>query len=697
MITTKELMEKYGVSRQTINNWIRENLIPQPSMKKGRQNAWSSQEVELIERKRKQNYIEQLELFKTSSNSSLQINNRRYLGSKKKILEFINEIVLKHTKDVKSVADIFGGTGVVADMFNKQGKTIIINDILTSNYISYITWFGNMKVNEEKVRVKIDELNMLSGLSGYVEHNFGNKYFSVENARKIDAIREKIETYTDLNERERAFLLTSLLYAMDKVANTVGHFDAYRKKMDNVKPIKLLMPELNKNIGNKIYNTDANKLVREINADLVYIDTPYNSRGYESAYHVLENVMEWNKPEVEGVAMKAVNRSKKTSAYTKSKAPEAFTDLIKNINARYILVSYNNMAKKGNSRSNAKISNDEILSILRKRGKVEVFSTDFNAFTTGKSKIENHKELLYLCKVDNEIIQSPLNYTGAKQKLFPQLKSYFPSDFSRFVDLFAGGGSVTANLVKEDKSKLYLMNDLDKNVINFFEYLSKADIECFIKMIEKKIREYGLSNTKKYGYKYYSAESSSGLGTFNKEKFLKLRTDYNNSPSSLLFYLLVIFGFNNQIRFNKKGEYNLPVGKRDFNNRMERKLRKFAVLMRNGNINYSSKDFREVMIKTGDFVYADPPYLITTATYNENGGWSEKDEIELYAYLDRVNQKNIKFALSNVIIHKGMENNILKQWASKYNLHILDSNYNNSNYRSKAKKNKTVEVLVTNY
>ena len=146
---------------------------------------------------------------------------------------------------------------------------------------------------------------------------------------------------------------------------------------------------------------DANQLVRIISADLVYIDTPYNSRGYESAYHVLENVAEWKKPDVEGVARKAVNRSEKSSDYTKNKAPQAFDDLIQNISARYILVSFNNMAHKGNSRSNAKISNEEILESLKKRGSVEIFSTDFNAFTTGKSKIENHKELLYLCKINS--------------------------------------------------------------------------------------------------------------------------------------------------------------------------------------------------------------------------------------------------------------------------------------------------------
>ncbi|CAG4706480.1 MULTISPECIES: Dam family site-specific DNA-(adenine-N6)-methyltransferase [Enterococcus] len=696
MMTTQDLMDKYEVSRQTVNNWVRKNEIPAPTVKKGHQNAWTFSQAELIDKKLKHSHSEQLELFKTES-TPLHINNRRYLGSKQKMLDFINDVVSEHTKNVKSVADVFGGTGVVANLFNKQGKKVIVNDILTSNYISYETWFGNMPVDEKKIQFKIEELNSLEGIHGYVDKNFGNKYFSVENAQKIDAIREKIETYNDLNEREKAFLLTSLLYAMDKVANTVGHFDAYRKKMDTFKPIYLRVPEFNKNVGNEIYNEDANQLVRKIKTDLVYIDTPYNSRGYESAYHVLENVMEWKKPDVEGVAMKAVNRSEKSSDYTKSKAPQAFDDLIQNINARYILVSYNNMAKKGNSRSNAKISNEEIIATLKKRGQVEVFSIDFNAFTTGKSNIENHKELLYLCTVDDEIIQSPLNYTGGKQKLLPQLRPYFPSRYTRLIDLFSGGGSVTANLAKNGQAESYLMNDVENHVINFFEYISTIDIDDFINQAEMKISEYGLSNTKKNGYEFYSANSASGLGAYNKEKFLKLRKDYNNSPSPLLFYLLVVFGFNNQIRFNSKGKYNLPVGKRDFNKKMEEKLRKFVKVIQDSPIEYSTKDFREVSIDTGDFIYADPPYLITTAAYNENGGWSEKDEKDLYDYLDKANENNIKFALSNVIIHNGRENEILKSWASKYNLYVLNYNYNNSNYQSKAKQSETVEVLVTNY
>ncbi|MDR2457173.1 MAG: DNA adenine methylase [Clostridiales Family XIII bacterium] len=317
-----------------------------------------------------------------------------------------------------------------------------------------------------------------------------------------------------------------------------------------------------------------------------------------------------------------------------------------------------------------------------------------------------------------KVILSPLNYQGAKHKLFPQIKPLFPNKYNNFIDLFSGGGSVTANLMTDDIASSYLMNDKESHVTSFFKYLSQSDTHQVINEIYKKIREYGLSDSSKNGYSFYGSDSTKGLGTYNKEKFLKLRNDYNGKcigpfsrqtelKTPILFYLLVCFGFNNQIRFNSKGQYNLPVGKRDFNVRMRTKLMDFSKQIKNKKIRFSSIDFRKVKFNTGDFIYADPPYLITTATYNENGGWTKKDEIDLYAYLDKVHKKGAKFALSNVTYHKGQKNEILIKWSNKYYLHVLNYHYNNSNYQKhrlktniKSKqcpKNKTSEVLVTNY
>ena len=156
------------------------------------------------------------------------------------------------------------------------------------------------------------------------------------------------------------------------------------------------MAEVNNNSKNQCFNEDANNLVKRIEADLVYIDPPYNSRQYCDSYHLLENVARWEKPEVFGVAKK-MDRSGMKSKYCTIGATKAFETLINDIKAKYILLSYNNMAEKGNCRSNAKISDDDIMKILNQKGTVKVFEESYKAFTTGKSDISENAERLFLC------------------------------------------------------------------------------------------------------------------------------------------------------------------------------------------------------------------------------------------------------------------------------------------------------------
>lgn len=400
-VRTKEILEKFNLTRQTLYNWIKFGEISEPDKDWRGWRMWTEQHIEEIDSniKRKE---EQLSL-PVEINQRLQIKNRRYLGSKYKLLEFIWKVVEQNCEDIKSVADIFGGTGVVADRFNRAGKEIIVNDILYSNYLAYLTWFSSESIDQDKIEKLISMFNNSEPQEeNYVSKNFGGTYFSEYNAMKIGYIREQIEMLSEeINYREKAILITSLLYAMDKVANTVGHYNAYRRKLDSLREIKLLVPDVNDKLNreNRVFNMDANELVREISADLVYIDTPYNSRQYGDAYHLLENIAEWQEPEVSGVAKKMINRSHIKSDYCTMKATKAFEDLITNINGKYILVSYNNMAQKGVGRSNAKISAEEIIEILETRGKVKTFDTDFQVYTTGKTKIEDHKEILYLCEI----------------------------------------------------------------------------------------------------------------------------------------------------------------------------------------------------------------------------------------------------------------------------------------------------------
>lgn len=328
------------------------------------------------------------------------INNRRYLGNKYKLLPFITAVVNENCHDIQVVADLFAGTGAVSSAF--QDKTIITNDILYSNYISNLAWFSPQEYNEQTIRDIIIAYNQLHvDEENYMSENFADTFFSKEDCKKIGYIREDIETKfrnNEINERERALLITSLLYAMDKIAKTCGHYDAYRKGVEFDLHLELSVPQASQenNANNQCYNQDINLLAPHVDADLVYLDPPYNSRQYCDAYHLLENVARWQKPKVYGIAKK-MDRSNLKSAYCTQDATAAFANLINSIHARYILLSYNNMSNKGNERSNAKISDEDIMRILQAKGKVLVFEEDYKAFTTGKSDIQDNTERLFLC------------------------------------------------------------------------------------------------------------------------------------------------------------------------------------------------------------------------------------------------------------------------------------------------------------
>lgn len=330
-----------------------------------------------------------------------KINNKRYLGNKYKLLDFIKEIVSNECKDTNIFADIFAGTGVVSSAF--MDKKLIINDILYSNYICHIAWFDSQKYSNKKVKEYLKYYNDIKiTTDNYMSENFANTFFDKNTCRKIGFIREDIQKEFEakkINKREQALLITSLLYSIDKIANTCGHYDSYRKNANFDKSLQLLLPVPENNLEkNQIFNMDANMLVEKINADLVYIDPPYNSRQYCDAYHLLENVAKWEKPEVFGVAKK-MNRNYLKSDYCTSSATKAFQNLIANIKSRYILLSYNNMKSKGNARSNARIADEDIISILKKKGEVKIFSKQYKSFTTGKSNIQDNEERLFLCSI----------------------------------------------------------------------------------------------------------------------------------------------------------------------------------------------------------------------------------------------------------------------------------------------------------
>ena len=301
-----------------------------------------------------------------------------------------------------------------------------------------------------------------------------------------------------------------------------------------------------------------------------------------------------------------------------------------------------------------------------------------------------------------DIIKSPLNFTGGKYKLLPQLLPLFPDDVHTFVDLFCGGCNVALNVTAQK----IICNDKDEKLIGLISFFKQTTFSDLLPKIKKIIADFNLSDSNANGYDFYNCNSSSGLGNFNRNGFTALRDKFNSlSPTDenyfLMLYVLIVYSFNNQIRFNSDGEFNLPVGKRDFNIKMQNKLKSFLTALETQSISFTNTDFSEISpneLTEQDFVYADPPYLITCATYNEKS-WNEAEEKRLLAYLDDLTAHKIRIALSNVLLTDNKTNAILQDWLTahkEYVCHHLDFSYSNSNYH---KKNiaQTDEVLITNY
>ena len=283
-------------------------------------------------------------------------------------------------------------------------------------------------------------------------------------------------------------------------------------------------------------------------------------------------------------------------------------------------------------------------------------------------------------------IKSPMNYTGGKYKLLPQILPLFPTEINTFVDLFTGGGNIAVNV----NANKIIANDFEPHIIDIYKTFQKYEIEELIKTIELAIQRFGLT-----------IENADNFNNF-REYYNKHIEDGYSFIMPIMLYVLICYSFNHQFRFNSKGEFNMPFGKNrsQWNDTMKKNLINFHKAITEKNIVFTNKNFNELKVNKltpNDFVYCDPPYLITCATYNEKDGWNETHEKELLELLDNLNMQNIKFALSNVLFSKGKTNDMLIEWSKVYNVHHLDYTYQNCNYHTKDKNSKPDEVLITNY
>lgn len=285
-------------------------------------------------------------------------------------------------------------------------------------------------------------------------------------------------------------------------------------------------------------------------------------------------------------------------------------------------------------------------------------------------------------------VKSPLNYVGGKYKILNQIIPKFPKNINTFVDLFGGGFNVGINV----NANTIIYNDVIEQLCELMNYFSDNTADEVIEKLEKNIQKNELDKE-------------------NSKAFLDLRNKYNhyiyenNDERILDFYTLILYSFNYQIRFNQNMKYNTPFGKNRscYNSNTKKNLKQFIDKINDINIQISKHrfvDFDFSNLGEDDFVYCDPPYLITTGSYNDgNRGikdWTLDDEKKLLSILDDLNSKGVKFALSNVLIANDKKNDTLTEWSKKYNVYIIENSFNNSNYRRK-NKNDTIEVLITNY
>ena len=280
-------------------------------------------------------------------------------------------------------------------------------------------------------------------------------------------------------------------------------------------------------------------------------------------------------------------------------------------------------------------------------------------------------------------IKSPLNYTGGKYKILEPIFQAFPKEIDTFVDLFAGGFNVGINV----NANHIICNDHITYIIDLYKYFRETDIAIILDEIQGRISEFALTQQ-------------------NTEGYNALRKRYNEKKEIVDFFVLTCYAFNHQIRFNNSRKFNTPFGKErsSYNKNIEKNLIQFCEALQSKKIDFLNQDFLSFDISPlgeNDLVYCDPPYLISTGSYNDGKrgfkDWSEKEERELLDLLDRLNAGNVRFALSNVLYHKGMENELLIEWSKKYHITYIDKSYANCSYHFKDRAAKTVEVLITNF
>ena len=314
-----------------------------------------------------------------------------YIGSKLKLCQDFLPSTIKGVcgEDLSQMTfcDIFAGTGIVGRTFKTSVKQVIANDIEYYSYVLNKNYIENHLELSRKENL-LKELNSIPLIdNGFIYKNYclgGNgerQYFSDENGKKIDTMRTKIEEWKSeekISSNEYYFLLASLLECADKVANTASVYGAYLKKLKKSAQKELVLEsaeyELNCN-EHKVFNKDANVLIKEIEGDILYLDPPYNARQYGANYHLLNTIAEYKPFEPKGkTGLRDYTKSKYCSAVT---VKEEFEELVKNAQFKYIFLSYNNEGL---------MSVEDVKTIMAKYGRYDLAQTEYQRFKADSNR-----------------------------------------------------------------------------------------------------------------------------------------------------------------------------------------------------------------------------------------------------------------------------------------------------------------------
>lgn len=615
----------------------------------------------------------------------------RYLGSKVKLLSAIEDVINFYDIQGETFADLFAGTGCVGDYFKDRYK-IISNDFLYYSYVMNRARLENEAIPrfekfEKKYKRKIydwlNELEFNPDDSYFIYHNYtpiaGRMFFTEENGIKLDGIRLKIEElYRDsvISESEYYFLLASMMESMTKISNTSGTYEAYFKFWDSrakkefeIQPLEMFENKLYSN--NEIYNMDTNELIRNISGDIAYIDPPYTVTQYVSAYHMFETLTKYDCPVIKGVGGKR-GRGNKNSLYAqKTNAKIIFEDLFRQIKFKHILVSYSNQGL---------VSLDELCELARKfavDGVVKVNYYDYKEYQNHRSSNKRNgkklNEVIIYFEKDMKLNKSPLNYSGSKDTLLPRILKELPYNVGTFVDVMGGAFNVGVNVVALDK---IVYNELNPFVYDIVKWLLETDKEKIIVEVESIIEEYKLEKA-------------------DKERYIKLREKYNQNPTVAMLYVLHMYSFQNMLRFNNNHKFNTPVGVAGYSADIKKRILEFRAKTENVqliNLDYTTLKWKDYSKDT--VFYFDPPYFITSASYNDGRrgmkGWGSEEEAELLQILTMLDTEGYRFILSNVLQHKNRKHNMLCEWIEEHGYRVIEIGTSGLRYSKE-------EILVVNY